>query len=112
MKRKIEPVNELLVEVDGTHHPPVDVPVPTHDWRRVHLSAPPSSFVASMTTVVIRIVKMRKEISHHSLIHHSSLTKQSDIASSFYIFGEDNDAEDNFGFVELTSKYSTLENLE
>ena len=29
-----------------------------------------------------------------------------------YVSCEDPDAEDNFGFVELTSKYSTLENLE
>ena len=88
MKKKIEPVNELLVEVDRAHHPPVDVAVAAYNRRRVRLSASSCwscwSWLLIMIMIIIRsiadfvigMVKMTKGINHNSLIHHMWCTAQ------------------------------------
>ena len=50
---QIQPVNELLIEVDGAHHPPVDVAVPASDRWRVHLS--PATVMMIMIIMIIMV---------------------------------------------------------
>ena len=33
MMTEIQPINQVLIKVHGTHHPPVDVPISTRDGR-------------------------------------------------------------------------------